>query len=378
MFFQYDDKSIDYLSAQDATLGNAIKRIGHIKRAVNNDIFSSIIHHIVGQQISTVAQETLWRRLEEGLGSINAHSLCNCNRDELQAYGLSFRKVDYIQDFAQKVRDGELILDAFTHMPDKDVIDTLCRLKGIGVWTAEMLLLFCLQRPDVVSFGDLAIIRGMRMLYGHENIDKKLFDTYARTYSPHGSVASLYLWAIAGGALPDLHDPAPALKERKTKKKEQKSQEEKVAYYQCPYGLMRVLYTDTHILSLKRCAEEKSEKPALPPHVRALFTQLDEYFAGKRQNFELPLQLHGTDFQKSVWQALCDIPYGETRSYQEIAQAIGNIKACRAVGLANNKNPISIIVPCHRVVGKSGKLVGYAGGLEMKEGLLNLERKTRF
>ena len=101
--------------------------------------------------------------------------------------------------------------------------------------------------------------------------------------------------------------------------------------------------------------------------------QLDEYLEGKRKSFDIPLSFAGTDFQKSVWNALMAIPYGETKCYSEIAEYIGNSKACRAVGLANNRNPISIIIPCHRVIGKNGKLVGYGGGLDIKEKLLKLE-----
>ena len=102
--------------------------------------------------------------------------------------------------------------------------------------------------------------------------------------------------------------------------------------------------------------------------------QLTEYFAGKRQQFDLPLDFEGTEFQKKVWQALLTIPFGETRSYRDIAEQIGNVKAVRAVGAANGKNPISIIAPCHRVVGTNGKLVGFAGGLENKDILLRLEK----
>ena len=104
--------------------------------------------------------------------------------------------------------------------------------------------------------------------------------------------------------------------------------------------------------------------------------QLDEYFAGKRETFDLPLAPKGTEFQQKVWNALKEIPYGETRTYGEIAAAIGNPKAARAVGMANNKNPIGILIPCHRVVGANGKLVGYAGGMEKKEFLLELERNN--
>ena len=102
--------------------------------------------------------------------------------------------------------------------------------------------------------------------------------------------------------------------------------------------------------------------------------QLDEYFNGGRQSFELPLSLKGTDFQKKVWMCLQSIPYGETWSYKQVALDIGNENGSRAVGMANNKNPIPVIIPCHRVVGSNGKLVGYAGGLTMKELLLDHER----
>ena len=103
--------------------------------------------------------------------------------------------------------------------------------------------------------------------------------------------------------------------------------------------------------------------------------QLDEYFRGERKTFDLPLAPKGTDFQRKVWNALQKIPYGETKTYGEIAAAVGNPKGARAVGMANNKNPIGIIIPCHRVVGANGKLVGYAGGMDKKEWLLQLERK---
>jgi len=105
--------------------------------------------------------------------------------------------------------------------------------------------------------------------------------------------------------------------------------------------------------------------------------QLKEYFAGKRKMFDLPLSLEGTKFQVAVWRALQDIPYGETKSYKEIANSIGNAKACRAVGMANNRNKIAIIIPCHRVIGTNGALIGYAGGLDVKEQLLALEKRER-
>lgn len=110
--------------------------------------------------------------------------------------------------------------------------------------------------------------------------------------------------------------------------------------------------------------------------IKKTYQQLSEYFCGKRKIFDIPLKLEGTEFQLKVWQALQKIPYGATRTYKELAAAAGNEKACRAAGMCNNKNPIAIIIPCHRVIGSSGKLVGYAGGLKIKQFLLDLEKNN--
>lgn len=111
--------------------------------------------------------------------------------------------------------------------------------------------------------------------------------------------------------------------------------------------------------------------------IRQTKKQLDEYFRGKRKKFELPLNPKGTEFQKKVWLQLMNIPYGKTATYKDIATLIGNTNASRAVGNANNKNPIAIIIPCHRVIGSNNKLTGYAGGLDKKEKLLNLEKNNK-
>jgi methylated-DNA-[protein]-cysteine S-methyltransferase len=130
------------------------------------------------------------------------------------------------------------------------------------------------------------------------------------------------------------------------------------------------LYLPKHALAPVGSVETK---PTIAPFATAT-TQLQEYFEGKRQAFDLKMEMKGTPFQKTVWKALTDIPYGTTISYGELARRIGNENASRAVGLANGKNPISIIVPCHRVIGASGKLTGYGGGLELKQALLEHEQ----
>lgn len=212
MYFEYGIKEIEFLKNRDKILGAAIDRIGHVYREVETDLFSSIVHHIIGQQISTRAQATIWKRLNDKIGIINAETIFSLELEELQKLGMTFRKAGYIKDFAEKVRNEEFDVDKLNDLPDDEVIKELSSLKGIGAWTAEMIMLFCMQRPDIVSFGDLAIHRGMRMLYHHRNIDRKKFEKYVRRYSPYGTVASLYLWAIAGGAIPEMRDYAPKKK----------------------------------------------------------------------------------------------------------------------------------------------------------------------
>ncbi|MGE4316551.1 methylated-DNA--[protein]-cysteine S-methyltransferase [Acinetobacter sp.] len=148
-----------------------------------------------------------------------------------------------------------------------------------------------------------------------------------------------------------------------------------------PVGILKLVANDTALVAVfwenenpKRVRLAELIEQTHHPILLETQKQLSEYFAGKRQQFDLPLDFEGTEFQQKVWQALLTIPFGETRSYRDIAEQVGNVKAVRAVGAANGKNPISIIAPCHRVVGANGKLVGFAGGLDNKDILLKLEK----
>lgn len=145
-----------------------------------------------------------------------------------------------------------------------------------------------------------------------------------------------------------------------------------VEYYKSKVGLLKISADEeavTAISFVQEVGKDNSNR-----WTRECIRQLEEYFQGNRYEFDLPLHPTGTPFQQKVWEALQQIPYGETRSYKEIAIECGNEKACRAVGMANNRNPIAIVIPCHRVIGKNGKLVGYAGGLDIKTFLLELEK----
>lgn len=152
---------------------------------------------------------------------------------------------------------------------------------------------------------------------------------------------------------------------------------------QSPVGELILIANESNLLAILwdredgRVPIEKGEEDNHHPVLLNTEKQLAEYFEGKRKTFSLSLEFTGTDFQKAVWNELLKIPFGATKTYQQIANSLGNPKAVRAVGLANGKNPISIVAPCHRVIGASGKLVGYGGGLHNKAFLLDLEAKER-
>ena len=208
MVFAYGETELAWLRKKDKRLGEVIDRIGHVDRAVDPDLFSAVIHHIIGQQISMKAQATIWQRMQDALVAVSAETILAAGVPELQSLGMTFRKAEYITDFAEKIRSGAFNLESVKYMSDADAIRALSSLKGIGVWTAEMILLFCLQRPNVFSYDDLAIQRGLRMVYHHRKIDRKLFEKYHRRFSPYCSVASLYLWEVSGGAIPGMRDYA--------------------------------------------------------------------------------------------------------------------------------------------------------------------------
>ena len=143
---------------------------------------------------------------------------------------------------------------------------------------------------------------------------------------------------------------------------------------QSPIGLLTIEETDGAITALRFGGETVSPPPT--PLLQRAAQQLTEYFAARRRRFDLPLRPQGTAFQQAAWSALCDIPYGQTRTYAQQAAAIGNPKACRAVGMANHRTPLPLFIPCHRVIGAGGKLTGYAGGLAVKRFLLELEQAS--
>ncbi|ANU65647.1 DNA-3-methyladenine glycosylase family protein [Turicimonas muris] len=208
-FFVYGKKEISYFKAKDKRLGKVIDKVVHIERETIPDLFSALVHSIVGQQISTKDHSTIWQRMENELGYplIPTH-IAGLDKETLQTFGITFKKEEYIKVAAKKVVDGDLDIERLRFLSDNEVCKELVKLDGIGVWTAEMLLIFSMRRPNILSFGDLAILRGMRMVYHHRQISKKLFEKYKKRLSPYASVASLYFWAVAGGAVLEMKDYA--------------------------------------------------------------------------------------------------------------------------------------------------------------------------
>lgn len=197
--FKYGQEEIDYLKRKDKYLAEAIDRIGFIEREVIPDLFTALVNGIVSQQISMKAADTVWGRILNVVGEVTPDNIAIRSAEEIQKCGITMKKAVYIKDAANKILSGEFNIDELSELPDDEVCKRLSSLNGIGIWTAEMLMTFSMQRSNIVSWGDLAIRRGMMMLYHHRKLDKVKFEKYKRRYSPYGTVASLYLWEISCG-----------------------------------------------------------------------------------------------------------------------------------------------------------------------------------
>ena len=196
-FFEYGPKEIAHLKRRDKKLGAAIERIGMIRREIRPEPFSALVSSVVSQQISKKAAATVWDRLFSRVGAIRPENIAGVSLAEIQSCGMSMKKAGHIQAIATTAISGVLDFDSLPTLSDAEVIKKLSSLNGVGIWTAEMLLIFSLGRPDVVSYGDLAIRRGMMNLYDLKELSREKFDSYRQWYSPYGSVASLYLWELS-------------------------------------------------------------------------------------------------------------------------------------------------------------------------------------
>lgn len=196
MLFSYDNKALDYLRKKDKKLAGVIDLIGPIERHINPDLFESLVSSIVAQQISGKAFETVYARLK-AKSPITPEGILSLSINDIQSCGMSLKKASYIQSAATYF--NHIDIETLKTMTNEALIEHLVQLKGIGQWTAEMLLIFSLNRMNVFSKKDLAIRRGISMLYHHAKITEALLDKYHKRYSPYASLASLYLWEISSG-----------------------------------------------------------------------------------------------------------------------------------------------------------------------------------
>lgn len=194
---EYGANELSCLSRKDKKLAKLIERTGHLEREVNKNLFHSLVDYIATQQISNKAARTVQTRIYEKFGIVTAKKMALKSDEEIKSVGISMRKVSYIRCLCQAAISGELEVEQLDSLSNEIVVSKLTSIKGIGDWTAEMFLIFSLERMDIVSYKDFAIRKGMMALYGLKELDRQTFDRYRERYSPYGTVASLYLWHLS-------------------------------------------------------------------------------------------------------------------------------------------------------------------------------------
>lgn len=202
MLFEYSDEELNFLKQKDKRLKALIEQTGKISQECEDDLLIALLGHIVSQQITNQASKTIWTKLALALeNDFSAEKILSLSFEKLKACGLSQRKVFFILDLAQKIQEGKFSIDKnfYKDLDDETVIKILTELNGVGRWTAEMVLLFCFQRKNILSFGDFAIKKGLCLLYHHKELRPELFARYKKRFSPYGSIASFYLWHLANG-----------------------------------------------------------------------------------------------------------------------------------------------------------------------------------
>tara|TARA_R110001583_G_scaffold10417_7_gene47892 strand:+ start:8149 stop:8763 length:615 start_codon:yes stop_codon:yes gene_type:complete len=196
-YYKYGETELDYLKSKCDKLAIAIDRIGMIERPITPEPFFALISSIISQQISTKAAATVKIRLSNLIGDISAENILNASHESIQSCGMSNRKVNYIRGIAEAAQSKTVDFDKLHELSNEEIIEKLTALNGVGMWTAEMFMIFSLTRPDIISYGDLAIRNGIMYLYGLDSLSKKEFEVYRERFSPYNTVASLYFWVLA-------------------------------------------------------------------------------------------------------------------------------------------------------------------------------------
>ena len=333
------------------------------------DPFETAICTILGQLVSAGHRAALIGQLVQNYGEKITNPFSRENRRlfptpqilaeaELNDVKTTQARRAAIRDFSRRILKGTLSLG--DQQEPAALRQALLDTNGIGAWSAEYISLRAVGDTDAFPRTDLIL---KRVLALHPELD-------VTAVKPWRSYAAMYLWKAFAQTLSKTKKGAASMS---LFYREIKSPVGKLKLIASAHALVAVLW------ERERPDRVNLEAPMLAPDHPILIEterQLTEYFTGARTAFDLPIEPRGTEFQKKVWHALRKIPFGQTRSYRELAKALGSAAGSRAVGLANGKNPLSIIVPCHRVIGSDGSLTGFAGGLETKAALLALEAKA--
>lgn len=195
-YLKYSDKEIDYLRSKCDNLAQVIDRMGYLEREVISDPFVALVSSVASQQISGKAAESIWKKFTALIGEVTPENILSKRYEEVRGCGFSSRKTEYIIGIADSAIKGLIDFGKLSRLEDEQVKEVLVKLKGVGEWTAEMILIFSLKRPNILSYGDSAIIKGLCKLHGKEKISKEDFEYYKELYSPYCSVASLYIWEL--------------------------------------------------------------------------------------------------------------------------------------------------------------------------------------
>lgn len=365
--FAISKKSIEHLRNSDPFMRSLIDQVGDIDRYIIHDPYTALVNSIVYQQLAYPAATSIWNRFVKLVGTLSPKNVLDMSDESLRECGLSTSKTNYVKEISKAFLYGEFENINWSSLTNEEAITKLITIKGVGRWTAEMFLMFCLGRENVFSYGDLGLRSGIAKLYRLETEPSTLIvDQLKKVWAPYETIAAFYLWEIT---LQKISSPPAADYSGFTVYKDGYGS----GYHHSQIGWLKVNSIDDAITKIEFCDNPDYNDYRTTEVLLQLYKELDEYFAGNLKEFHVKISPKGTDFQKLVWNELLNVKYGTVATYGEIANKIGNPNASRAVGMANNKNPIPIIIPCHRIIGANKKLVGYRGGLGIKEKLLQLE-----
>lgn len=341
-YFPYTNDDINQLIKLAPSLTLLIKHYGKIKREIYSEPFHALIGTIISQQLNTKVAKSIEDRLFNEI-EISPNNLSSIEVNNLKEYGLSMAKINAIKQVSSSIVANIIPFNKFKDLSNQEITDYLTSIKGIGNWTAAGFLIFGMKRKNVWMAKDLILMKSIKLL--------NISETEVSNFMPYATIASFYLWAFG-------NNPRYGIS------------------INSPIGQLTIVEVNKKIVNvtLENIALYINEETPLLAKAK---TQLNEYFNKERIKFTLPIELASSPFYQAIYQEMLKIPYGKTSTYKTLCTNIKKPHAQRATGQVCNKNPILIIIPCHRVLNSNNQLHGFAYGLEMKKYLLDLEAYSK-